>query len=177
MSIAPAATAVIVAYTGSGSNCALVLQPQFVILVLLDNGRTAVLADEIGRAALHKSHHRLMFGDCSDRGQLQPVVDHEGVPAGDHGRAAVARIVRRDDGGSPPRGLGQHPFACHRRRREVFVPDAWIVRAVQLDRAVCQVANEHRRLAGVEPYHRGSRGVARRRTKPKRLSELMVVGL
>ena len=25
-------------------------------LVLLDNGRTAVLADEIGRAALHKSH-------------------------------------------------------------------------------------------------------------------------
>ena len=79
--------------------------------------------------------------------QLQPVVDLERVAPRHDRRAAVARIVRRDHRRARRGRLGEDPLAGHRRRVGVDVERARIVGSRELDRAVREVADEHRGLA------------------------------
>ena len=90
----------------------------------------------------------------SERRQIQPVVDLEPIPAGDQGGAAVARIVRGDDGRTPAGGLGEHPLTGRGGGVGVQIERARIRGPRNLDGAVGQIPDEHRRPAGVQPQHR-----------------------
>lgn len=69
-------------------------------------------------------------------GRRQPVVDLKPVAARHDGRAAVAGVVRRDDGGASARGFGEDAPAGDGRGVGVDVECARVRRPRDLDRAV-----------------------------------------